>query len=231
MQVAILAGGLATRLGALTREQPKSLVRVLGRPFLGYQLEFLRRGGIRDVVLCTGHLGGQIESYFGDGARFGVSIRYSREPKLLGTAGALKKAGALLQEVFFTLYGDSYLFLDFGLVWSYFKSQNSLALMTVYKNSDRYGQSNTAIEGNRVKRYSKKEKSPDMVYIDYGANILHKRVLDMIPEDGPYSLDDLFPRLAERGQLLAFEVKERFYEIGSPQGLQDFTELVGRGAL
>lgn len=226
MQVAILAGGLATRLGGLTKDQPKSLVRVSGKPFLEYQLEFLRRGGIEDVVLCTGHLGEQIESYFGDGAKFGVKIEYSRERKLLGTGGALKNAEALLQEEFFTLYGDSYLFLDPGVIMSYFKSHDSPALMTVYKNCDQYDRSNTAIAGNRVKAFSKREKTPDMLYIEYGMNILRKRALDAIPEDAPFGLDELFQRLAKMGEILAFEVKERFYEIGSPQGLRDFEYFV-----
>lgn len=231
MQVAILAGGLATRLGDLTRGQPKSMVRVEGRPFLEYQMELLRKAGVKDIVLCIGHLGEQIEDYFGDGARFGVSIRYSYEHKLLGTAGALKRAGALLQDVFFTLYGDSYLFLDFARTLAYFQSQNKLALMSVYKNYDCYDRSNAAVEAGVVRRFSKREKTEDMVYIEYGANAFRKKVLDLVPAEEPYSLEDLFPRLIEKGELLAFEVKERFYEIGSPQGLQEFIQFVRRGCL
>ena len=137
IQVVILAGGLATRLGNLTRNQPKSMVKVWGKPFLEYQLEVLRRGGIEDIILCIGHMGEQIERHFGNGSKYGVNIEYSTEDKLLGTAGALKKAEALLNGRFFTMYGDSYLFLDFSLVMSYFESRNKLALMTVYKNYDR----------------------------------------------------------------------------------------------
>lgn len=189
-------------------------------------MEFLRNGGIRDIVLCIGHLGEQIEEYFGDGRKFGVSIRYSREHKLLGTAGALKHAEALLDQVFFTLYGDSYLFLDFSAAMSYFLSHNELALMSVYKNCDRYDRSNTAVEGELVRLFTKREKSQDMVYIEYGANIFKKKTLDMVPEGEPYSFDDLFPRLIERQELLAFEVRERFYEIGSPWGLKEFEDYV-----
>ncbi len=226
MQVAILAGGLATRLGDLTRNQPKSTLKIRGKTFLEYQLELLRKGGIKNIVLCVSHMGDQIEQYFGDGIRYGVNIKYSFEEKLLGTAGALKKAEALLNDTFFTMYGDSYLFLDFSAAMHYFKSQNKLALMTVYKNYDRYDRSNTVIEGNLVKKFSKKERTKDMVYIEYGANIFSKEALKMIPESQFYSLDDLFPRLIEMGELLAFEVKERFYEIGSPQGLEDFEEYI-----
>ncbi len=229
MQVAILAGGLATRLGDLTRNQPKSMLKIRGKTFLEYQLELLRRAGIKNIVLCLGHMGEQIERHFGNGRKYGVNIEYSLEDRLLGTAGALKKAEAWLNDVFFTMYGDSYLFLDFSLVMSYFKSQNKLALMTVYKNYDQYDRSNTVVEGNFVKKFSKKKKTKDMVYIEYGANIFRKEALELIPEKPPYSLDDLFPRLIEMDELLAFEVKERFYEIGSPQGLKEFEEFVRMG--
>lgn len=228
MQVAIVAGGLATRLGGLTRGQPKSLVRILGKPFLEYQIEFLRRGGVRDIVLCTGHLGEQIESYFGNGMRFGVDIRYSREPKLLGTAGALKNAQSLLADTFFTLYGDSYVFIDFRAAMSHFVARGEPALMTVYKNDDLYDRSNTAVADGLVTKYSKRERTADMVYIDYGVNLFRKAVLDMVPRDEPYSLEALHQRLIEGRQLGALEITERFYEIGSVQGLREFEEYVRR---
>jgi len=226
MQVAILAGGLATRLGGLIGNRPKSMVNVQRKPFLEYQLELLRKEGIKNIVLCIGYMGEQIERHFGNGRKFGVNIKYSLEDKLLGTAGALKKAEALLNDIFFTMYGDSYLFLDFPVAMHYFKSQNKLALMTVYKNYDQYDRSNTVVEGNLVKKFSKKERTEDIVYIEYGANIFKKEALKMIPENQFYSLDELFPRLIEMEELLAFEVKERFYEIGSPQGLKEFGEYI-----
>lgn len=226
MQAAILAGGLATRLGDLTRNQPKSMVAVCGKPFLEYQLKLTREAGINDLILCIGHMGEQIESYFGNGKRYRVNIRYSFEDKPLGTAGALKVAEDLLEDTFFTMYGDSYLFLDFLAVMRYFRSQDKLALMTVYKNYDRYDRSNTAVEGNLVKKFSQQEQASDMVYIEYGANIFKKEVLNMVPQNRFYSLDDLFPHLIEMEELLAFEVKERFYEIGSPQGLKEFEQYI-----
>ena len=228
MQVAIIGGGLATRLGKLVRERPKSMLEIRGKPFLEYQLDFLRRGGISDFILCLGHMGEQIERYFGDGSRYGVSIKYSFEKRQLGTAGALKNAERLLDGAFFTIYGDSYLSLEINRAMSYFKSQNKLALMTVYKNRDNYDRSNTAISGNLVKAFSKTERTRDTVYIEYGLNIFKKEVLRFVPEDQTYSLDDLFPRLIEKGELLAYEVTERFYEVGSLQGLREFEEFAGR---
>jgi N-acetyl-alpha-D-muramate 1-phosphate uridylyltransferase len=151
-----------------------------------------------------------------------MHIRYSVENKPLGTAGAIKNAESLLGNTFFVMYGDSYLFLNFPQVMSYFMSQNKLGLTTVYKNHDTYIRSNIVINGNMVINYSKAQKSKNMVYIDYGASIFIKRVLQLVPENQAYSLEDLFISLVEKEELLAFEVNDRFYEIGSPQGLKDF---------
>jgi MurNAc alpha-1-phosphate uridylyltransferase len=226
VQIAILAGGLATRLGELASSRPKCMLLVHGKPFLEYQIEFLKTGGVKDIVLCIGHMRDQIMRHFGDGSKYGVNIQYSYEHRPLGTAGALKNAAALLDEVFYTIYGDSYLFLDFASAMRYFLSQNKLALMTVYRNENRYDRSNTAIAGNLVTKYAKQDRTQDMVYIDYGANIFRTEVLKMVPENQFYSLEELFPRLIVQGQLLAFEVKQRFYEIGSPQGIKDFVEYI-----
>jgi len=226
VQVVILAGGLATRLGELSRNRPKSMTLVYGKPFLEYQIELLKKGGVKDVVLCVGHMRGQIMTHSGDGSKYGVNIRYSCEDRLLGTAGALKNAVVLLDDVFYTIYGDSYLSLDFASTMRYFLSQNKLALMTVYRNQNRYDRSNTAIAGNLVTKYTKQDRTQEMVYIDYGANIFRKEVLKMVPEGQPYPLEELFPRLIVKEELLAYEVTERFYEIGSPQGIKDFAEYI-----
>jgi len=219
VQIVILAGGQGTRLGDLTKDRPKSMVLIRGRPFLEYQLELLKAQGITDVVLCIGYLGEQIERYFGDGQRIGLDIRYSQEDRPLGTTGALKNAELLLNNTFFTMYGDSYLSLDFRQVMSHFQSHRKLALMTVYRNHDTYDKSNTTIQGDLVKKYSKQERTPDMVYIDYGANIFRKEVLSLIPENQFCRMEELFPRLIEREEL--------FYEIGSLRGLKDFQQYVG----
>ena len=179
-----------------------------------------------DIVICTGHLGEQIEDYVGNGDRFGVDIKYSHEITPLGTAGALRNASSSLQEVFLTLYGDSFLFLDIEAIKSFFTSRNKLALMTVLKNHDQYDKSNTLVDGEIVAKYSKDELVSGMVHVDYGASMFHKQVLNLIPDDVPYSLEDLFSGLAKRGELLAFEVEKRFYEIGSKNGIMEFTQFV-----
>jgi NDP-sugar pyrophosphorylase family protein len=228
IQVVILAGGMATRLGELTKNRPKSLVEIQGKPFLAYQLELLKDHEISDIVLCIGHLGGQIRKAFGDGSNYGVHLTYSLEDEPLGTAGALKNAAPYLNDTFLVIYGDSYLLLDFVKIYAYFLTQQKLSLDTVFRNNDAFDASNIVIRDNMVEGYSKSEKTPDMVYIDCGAVIFHKEVLQLIPEDHFYSLEELFLRLIEKEQLLAFEVKEKFYEIGSPQGLKDFEAFIQR---
>jgi NDP-sugar pyrophosphorylase family protein len=227
MQIAILAGGLATRLQPLTEKVSKSMIMIEGKPFLQYQLEFLKKGGISNIVLCVGYLSEQIETYFGDGKRFGVDIKYSRESeRLLGTAGTLKNAETLLEEEFFVMYGDSYLFLNFKEVGIHFQKFNKSALMVVYKNYDKYDKSNVVVEEGMVTKYDKKHKTKDMVYIDYGVSILRKKVLDMVPSNQVYSLEELFPALIKQNEMLASETKERFFEIGSHRGLEEFKKYV-----
>lgn len=230
MQVAILAGGMATRLRPLTEAAPKSLIRIRGKPFLEYQLDSLKQSGVQDVVLCLGYLGEQIEGYFGAGKQFGVSISYSYDgERLLGTGGALKNAEGLFEDKFFVMYGDSYLSLDFAAVKSYFNDRDKLGLMVVYKNYERYDRSNAVIEGNLVKKYSKKEKTPDMVYIDYGTSMLRKEALALVPPAEVFPLEELFTELIKREELLAYEVSERFYQIGTPEGLEEFKEYIALG--
>ncbi|HAS04777.1 MAG TPA: nucleotidyl transferase [Dehalococcoidia bacterium] len=226
-QIVVLAGGLATRLGSLTQNQPKSMLNIHGKPFLQYQLELFKKNGITRVLLCLGHLGEQIESYFGDGSHLGIDIFYSYENKPLGTAGALKNAERFLDDKFFTIYGDSYVSLHFSDVWRYFLSNNKPALMTVYKNNNLYNASNTIIKDSLVLKYNKRKKTADMAYIEYGVNIFCKEILSEIPPDSFFELGDVFTSLIADKQLLAYEVKERFFEIGSLKGIEDFKKMVG----
>ena len=225
MQVVIIAGGLGTRLRSLTLNQPKSMIRILGKPFIEYQFDLLTKSSVTDVILCLGYQGQQIADYCGDGRKFGVDLKYSFEEKSLDTAGALKLAAPLLQDYFFTLYGDSYVFIDFKEMMSVLQSKKRIGVMSVYQNHDRFDKSNTAVSDGRVTFYSK-EKRENLKYIDYGVNLFRKDVLQLIPEEEPYSMGALFNRLIEQNELLAYDVKKRFYEIGSVNGLAEFTEYV-----
>lgn len=227
MQVVILAGGLGTRLQALTNGLPKPMVPVNDRPFLIYQLKVLRDQGITDVVLCIGHLGQKIRDWLADGQRFGMRIRYSdEEENLLGTAGAVKRAEPLLDDVFFLIYGDSYLVLDYRRVMSHFLRFRKLGLMVVYRNEDRYDLSNVMVEGGLVKVYDKEQRLPQMEYINFGVSILRKEALELVPPGVPYSQEQWYGELIRRNELLAYETQQRFYEIGSPQGLEEFRKLM-----
>ena len=227
MQAVILAGGLATRLRPITERVPKSLIPIYGRPFLEYQLDFLKAGGVQDVVLCIGYMGDQIKQNIGNGSNFGVSVRYSYDgEQLLGTGGALKKAEGILDEKFFVIYGDSYLFIDFISVMSYFDKFKNPGLMTIYKNDNLYDRSNVVLENNMVKLYNKDKTIPGMVYIDYGASLLRRGILDSVPREEFYSLETIFNRLIKKKQLLAYEIRQRFFQIGSPEGLKEFEQYV-----
>ncbi len=227
MQVVILAGGLATRLRPLTEKIPKSMIRINEKPFLEYQIELLKKNNLTDILLCAGYLGGQIKDYFGDGEKFGVRLEYSEEKEeLLGTGGALKKTESLLEDEFFVMYGDSYLILDYQEIADYFRKFNRLGLMVVYKNYNKFDKSNVVVKNGFVKVYNKRDSSPEMVYIDEGISILKKEILSDFPPHTSFSLDRIFQRLISKKELLAFETKQRFYEIGSPQGLSDFKKLI-----
>ncbi len=232
MQAVILAGGLGTRLKPLTEEIPKSMIQIQGKPFLEHQLNLLRHGGFSDIVLCVGYLGEKIKEYFGYGKRFGVKIEYSEETeKLLGTAGALGNAWDLLDDTFFVTYGDAYLILDYRGVMGYFEKFNKLGLMVVLKNFDRYDKSNVVVEGDLIKVYDKQRRAPDMVYIDFGVSVLRKKALDLVPKGKVIDLGKFYHELIGRKELLAFETQQRFYEVGSQKGLEEFERLVSSGQI
>jgi MurNAc alpha-1-phosphate uridylyltransferase len=228
----ILAGGLGTRLRPLTSQVPKALIPIGGKPFLHHQIDLLKRQGIRDIVLCVGHLREQVQDYFGDGRWLGMRIRYSEEEDhLLGTAGAIKNAESLLGDDFFLMYGDSYLMIDYREVMRYFRRFDRLGLMVVWKNVDRFERSNVMVEGNLVTAYNKDQQSPGMVYINYCLSVLRKEAFVFIPAGRPFSQEEFYQTLIDQGQLLAFEVEQRFYEIGSPRGLEEFGMLVASGGV
>jgi len=226
MQLVILCGGLATRLGRLSKNTPKSMITVDGKPFLEHQINYAKQYGITDIVLCVGHLSDHIKNYFGDGKEFGVSIAYSHDgDTLLGPIGALKRAEPLLNEVFFTLYGDSFVFVDFKDMYSVFMEKNTLGMMSVYQNFDKIDKSNLIIKDDRVVQYNDK-KTKDMTYIDYGSSIFKKKALSLIPTDTFFSTYDFYSQLVSFDELSAYKVNKRFYHIGNPNALEEFRDYV-----
>jgi D-sedoheptulose 7-phosphate isomerase len=227
--VAILAGGLATRLHPRTTTLPKALVSVAGEPFIAHQLRLLRRKGIERVVLCVAHLGEMIREFVADGRQFGLEVAYSFDgPMLMGTGGALRRALPLLGQAFFVLYGDSYLDVALAPILLAFRRSGAPALMTVLRNEGRWDTSNVLFDGARVVRYDKRAPSLDMRYIDYGLGILSDNALAEWNTNASFDLADVYAKLAAGGQLAGYEVTRRFYEIGTPEGLaQTDTYLKG----
>jgi NDP-sugar pyrophosphorylase family protein len=221
LPVAILAGGLATRLHPLTETVPKALLPVAGRPFIHWQLALLAQQGVTEVVLCAGHLGEQIRSAVGDGRGFGVTVRYSFDgAALLGTGGALKRALPMLGNAFFVLYGDSYLRCSFPAAQSAYEARAAPGLMTVFCNEDRLEKSNVLFRNGWVLEYDKRSPHPYMRHIDYGLSILSTQALQRSPTSTAFDLADLYHELATRRELAALTVAERFYEIGSIAGIE-----------
>jgi NDP-sugar pyrophosphorylase family protein len=227
LPVVILAGGLATRLRPLTDKIPKSLVEVAGRPFLEHQITLLRKNGISEIFLCVGYLGEMIEELFGNGEQFGIQIIYSYDgDKLLGTGGAIKKLLPMLPEDFFVLYGDSYLPIDYQAVATHFRASGKPALMTVFRNDDAWDRSNVWFEEGNICRYSKTERLPQMRYIDYGLTACNQPIFENYPADEPFDLAIVLEKLSQRGELAGYEVHQRFYEVGSHEGLEDLDRLL-----
>jgi NDP-sugar pyrophosphorylase family protein len=227
MQCVILAGGLSTRLRPLTEKIPKSMIKIENKPFLEYQIELLKKNDIRDIILCVGYLANQIERYFRNGERFGVTLRYSYEKRqLLGTGGAIRNALKYLNNNFFILYGDSYLDIDYQGVYEYFNKISCLALLIVYNNENRWDKSNVFFSKNIVEEYDKENQTSEMKYIDYGLSILSKEIIKEIPEGIPYDLADLYKKLAKEKRLSGYEVFNRFYEIGSIRGIKEFKNFI-----
>ena len=232
--VAILAGGLATRLRPLTETVPKSLIEINGEPFIAHQLRLLRSSGLRQVVLCIGYLGEMVQDYVGDGARFGLHVEYSFDgPKLLGTAGALRRARHLLGSRFLVVYGDSYLPCDYRAVEAAAVRSGRKALMTVYRNEGQFDSSNVEYADGRIVAYDKRNRTERMQYIDYGLGWLLTSVLDALPEGQSCDLADLYAELLSQDQLAAYEVATRFYEIGSVSGIEEIGRFLldGEGSL
>jgi len=228
MQAVILAGGLGTRLGPLTERIPKVMVQVMDKPFLLYLLELLKRGGISNIVLCVGYRGSQVRDFFADGEGLEIRITYSEEKgELLGTGGALKQAQGLLQDDFFVINGDTYIPLEYGEVHKAFIKRAKKALMVVYRG-DMGIRNNVRLDDRlMVIEHDKNSLSPDLKYIDAGVLVLKREVLDLIPDGCSISLEKgLYPPLMQKRELAAYITEERFYDMGTPDGLKLFEEFL-----
>jgi MurNAc alpha-1-phosphate uridylyltransferase len=227
LQVVIIAGGLATRLRPLTTTIPKSLVDINGEPFVTHQLRLLQQQGITEVEMCLGYLGEQIMEVVGDGSYYGMNINYVFDgDKLLGTAGAIKRALPNLDDTFFVLNGDSYLPCDYFAVQQAFFKSGKAAQMTVFQNEGKWDTSNVEFGDNHIITYDKINRTPRMLHIDYGLEIFTKKAFANVPDNEPYDLVPVYQELIRKEQLAAFEIFERFYENGSFSGITELSEYL-----
>lgn len=227
LPVAILAGGLATRLRPITEKVPKLLVEVAGEPFFEHQIRLLKKAGLTKLVLCVGHLGEKIVELYGDGSRHGIRIEYVFDgPKLLGTGGALIQALSKLGDAFYVLYGDSYLPIDYLAIGDFFLRSGKQGLMTVYENRELYDASNVWFSEGEIKVYDKKNKVPQMHHIDYGLGLFCREAFDGFSRSEVVDLAAVQKDLVAKKQLAGYELFQRFYEIGSPAGLAELNELL-----
>ena len=217
----ILAGGLATRLYPITEKIPKSMIAVNGAPFIHWQMKLLKEAGFDKFILCVSHKSREIKNYLKDGSKFGVEIIYSEDgEKLLGTGGAILKATRFVDDKFAVLYGDSYLPIDYKLAERYFLEINKPAMMTIFKNDNIFDQSNVLYVNHSIVEY-KKKFNDDYKHIDYGLSFFTKSVFQKYPTESNFDLAEVCENLAENAGLAGYEVFERFYEIGSLQGIED----------
>jgi D-sedoheptulose 7-phosphate isomerase len=227
LPVAILAGGLATRLLPITERVPKLLVEVAGELFFSHQLRLLKEAGLTRLVLCVGHLGEMIVENYGDGARWGVQIDYSFDgPAPLGTGGAIIRALTKLGDAFYVLYGDSYLPINYLDVGQSFLVSGKQGMMTIFENCNRYDVSNVWFEDGRIRTYDKKNRVPQMKHVDYGLGLLRADALTDWPRGSTVDLADVYRRLVEKDELAGYEVRQRFYEIGSHTGLRELDQML-----
>lgn len=221
-QIVILAGGLGTRLGSLTKDIPKSMVPILGKPFLEHQIDLCKKNGIGEIILCVGHLWEKIFEHFQYGQEYGIKISYSIERKRLDTGGALKNANRFLQDEFFVMYGDSYLTADWKKIENDFRISGKQGLMTVFENNWQIEPSRVLLSADRktIAEYNKDAPRKEMQFSEYGLNIFQRDLLNKIREES-FPISRYFNLLIAENQLAASISPTRFYEIGCPEGLKD----------
>ncbi|MCR5475966.1 MAG: HAD-IIIA family hydrolase [Lachnospiraceae bacterium] len=232
VQVVVLMGGLGTRLKEYTKECPKSLVDVCGRPFFDHQLDLLTAWGFHKFLFLIGYRADMIEDHYGDGRDRNISIQYSYDgEKLLGTGGAVRRAYDLLEDDFLLIYGDSFMDIDYAeTIYRYErgKSRGARALMTVLRNNNRFDKSNVVMREGKIVLYDKHEPTPEMEYIDYGVCMYEKSLFSAFGEDEAFDISVIQHDLSVKGQMTAQIVTKRFYEIGSPASYKEFSGYVTR---
>lgn len=212
MQALVLAGGLGTRLRPLKLKVPKPMAEVASKPFLEHLLKALKDGGVRDIVLLVGYKKRAIEDYFGDGKKWGMNIRYSREGKLLGTGGALKNAEKFVSgRDFLLLNGDTSCEIDLAGFMAFHKGKKALLTIAVTEGGGEGGKVEVG-KDSRVTSFGDKGSCTNA-----GIYACNRRIFNFIPRNKKVSLelDVIPPLLGER--MFAYFLKKDFLDIGTPE--------------
>lgn len=220
LPMVILAGGLATRLRPLTKNIPKAIAIVAGKPFIFWQLELLKKCNFKNVIILTGYLGEKIEKLVGNGKNFNLDIRYYNDGDvLLGTGGAVKKISKNLPDHFFLMYGDTYLPINFKRVEDFFFLNKLNNVMTIAQNKDYEKFYNVYFKNNKILSYDKKNKTKKANYIDYGLSIFSKDTFFKTKKNA-FNLDLIFQKLINRNDIKGYIVHKSFYEINTIKSLE-----------
>ena len=226
-QAVILAGGKGTRLMPLTKDRPKPMVEIHGKPFLEYLIDLLKESGITRVLILTGHMAEKISDYFGDGSRFGIEISYHYSEPEAETGARLRNAKGLIDDEFLLLYCDNYWPLKLQKLQAFHRTHGSTATMVVYSNKDKYSKNNVHVgQDGIIDLYDKSRTAENLNGIDVGFFLLKKSALELLPEGNPSFEAEILPQLVEKKQLAGFFTDHRYYTIGSLERFEQAVEFL-----
>lgn len=231
IKVVILAGGYGTRLRSVVSEVPKPMAPIQGKPFLEYQIDYLKKLGFRNIILCISYLKEQIIDYFKDGSKFGLKIEYRIEEEPLGTGGAIKNVEDLVGELFFVVNGDTYpLFNILESVKFYHRKKPSgclgVIMVSVHKNGEDKGTVKLGEDGKIVTFNEKKIDNSGDWFVNAGVYFFDRSIFYQDVWERKCSLEkDIFPRLINKGLIFGMKTNGSFIDMGT---LEVYKSLVNR---
>ncbi|MDO8509331.1 MAG: sugar phosphate nucleotidyltransferase [Nanoarchaeota archaeon] len=226
MKAVILAGGFGTRLKRVIYDRPKAMASIAGIPFLEHQLRLLKEEGIYEIVLCVSYMSNKIKSYFGDGSKVGINITYSDEEIPLGTGGAIKKAERFLQDTFLVLNGDSYSQIQLKDFIEFHKKNKGHATMALKETKDTGIHGGAVVKEDKIMAFENNPASEKKLG-NSGVYLFEPTIFNYIENDKNVSLEkEVFPKLAQEGNLYGYIYDGYFIDIGLPETYQQFKEDV-----
>jgi len=236
MKAMLLAAGEGRRLRSLTDRIPKPMLRIAGRPILEYNIRLLAYYGFREIIINLYHCPEVVTDYFGDGSRWGVSIRYSLEEKLLGTAGAVKRVQAFFDQTFLVMYGDNLTNCNLNALLARHRATSAMATVALFYRQD-VSASGVAVlsEEDRIRRFIEKPQmnSVSSHWVNAGLLVLEPQVLQFIPEDHPVDFGyDVLPALIAEGlPVFGYRMTEKLWWIDTPEAYEQVRLLGEKGGL